>query len=193
MPADHYITPATAFRRTLGERDRRLRAARGAIVVIGVTPTRAESGYGYQQIGRPVGARLQGRAVRREAGARGGAPDGRSGKFLWNAGMFVMGARRWPPNWRSMPGARRRDARVRRSAGGQARAHLPQARFRCLRSRGGREEPQRAERARALSMARRGELGGAVGGAARSRRQRAHRQSDRARQEGVLARGGEGA
>ena len=89
MPADHYITPPTAFRRTLGDAIG-LAAARRAMVVIGVVPDRPEPGYGYQQIGRPVGRGFQvARFVEKpplETARRMVA----SGKFLWNAGMFVM-------------------------------------------------------------------------------------------------------
>jgi mannose-1-phosphate guanylyltransferase len=89
MPADHYITPATSFRRTLGDAVE-LAAARRAVVVIGVVPARPEPGYGYQEIGQPVGRGF--RVVRfvekppLEAARRMVA----SGKFLWNAGIFVM-------------------------------------------------------------------------------------------------------
>ena len=91
MPADHYITPLAAFRRTLSDAIA-LAATRHAIVVIGVVPDRAEPGYGYQQIGRPVGRGFEVvRFVEKpplEAARRMVA----SGKFLWNAGMFVMEA-----------------------------------------------------------------------------------------------------
>jgi mannose-1-phosphate guanylyltransferase/mannose-6-phosphate isomerase len=91
MPADHYITPLAAFRRTLSDAIA-LAATRHAIVVIGVVPDRAEPGYGYQQIGRTVGRGFEVvRFVEKpplEAARRMVA----SGKFLWNAGMFVMEA-----------------------------------------------------------------------------------------------------
>jgi mannose-1-phosphate guanylyltransferase len=89
MPADHYITPPAAFRRSLGDAIK-LAAARRAVVVIGVVPDRPEPGYGYQQIGRPAGRGFEVvRFVEKpplEAARRMVA----SGKFLWNAGMFVM-------------------------------------------------------------------------------------------------------
>jgi mannose-1-phosphate guanylyltransferase len=89
MPADHYIKPPTAFCRTLGDAIA-LATTRRAVVVIGVVPDRPEPGYGYQQIGRKVGRGFE--VVRfiekppLEAARRMIA----SGKFLWNAGMFVM-------------------------------------------------------------------------------------------------------
>jgi mannose-1-phosphate guanylyltransferase len=53
MPADHYVTPAAAFQRTLREAVT-LTASHAAIVVIGIKPTRPETGYGYLKIGKPV-------------------------------------------------------------------------------------------------------------------------------------------
>ncbi len=92
MPADHIITPAAGFRRTIAAA---IELARGhdSIVMIGITPTRAEPGYGYQQIGRRVGAgfRVE-RFVEKPAPANAERMV-RSGKFLWNAGMFVMSNR----------------------------------------------------------------------------------------------------
>ncbi|MBV8359107.1 MAG: NTP transferase domain-containing protein [Deltaproteobacteria bacterium] len=53
MPADHYVTPAAAFQRTLREAVM-LAASHAAIVVIGIKPTRPETGYGYLKIGKPI-------------------------------------------------------------------------------------------------------------------------------------------
>jgi mannose-1-phosphate guanylyltransferase len=53
MPADHFVTPAQAFQGTLLDAIW-LAAAHSAIVVIGVKPTRPETGYGYLKIGKPV-------------------------------------------------------------------------------------------------------------------------------------------
>ena len=122
MPADHYVTPAAAFQRTLGDA-MRLAAINPAIVVIGIKPTRPETGYGYLKVGCAVSLPLTRRSkplVRFFAGegkGEGSARDGsdgkagaafkldrfvekpaaaaarnmmRSGKYLWNAGMFVM-------------------------------------------------------------------------------------------------------
>ncbi|MDO8431116.1 MAG: sugar phosphate nucleotidyltransferase [Candidatus Binatus sp.] len=89
MPADHYITPADGFRRTLGDAIG-LAAALDSIVVLGITPTRAESGYGYQKIGAKVGRGFKvERFVEKPAPALARRMV-RSGKYLWNAGMFVM-------------------------------------------------------------------------------------------------------
>ncbi|HYL60540.1 MAG TPA: sugar phosphate nucleotidyltransferase, partial [Candidatus Acidoferrales bacterium] len=92
MPADHLIAPATGFRRTLASAIA-LAEARDAIVVIGITPARAESGYGYQKIGARVGNGFRvDRFVEKPAPALARRMV-RSGRYLWNAGMFVMSTR----------------------------------------------------------------------------------------------------
>jgi mannose-1-phosphate guanylyltransferase len=89
MPADHYIMPPGAFRRTIVQAIG-LAAENPAIVVVGVPPTRAESGYGYQQIGRSLGRGFKvARFVEKPPPAMAQRMV-RSGRFLWNAGMFVM-------------------------------------------------------------------------------------------------------
>ena len=118
MPADHYVTPAAAFQRTLDEAVG-LAATRSAIVVIGIKPTRPETGYGYLKIGKPV--KRAGASVKILLGDQKGKEATqlrfevadlafkldrfvekprvaialrmiRSGSYLWNAGMFVMSA-----------------------------------------------------------------------------------------------------
>jgi len=116
MPADHYVTPAAAFQRTLDEA-LGLAATRSAIVVIGIKPTRPETGYGYLKIGKPV--KRAGASVKILLGGQKEATQQRcevadlafkldrfvekprvaialrmirSGSYLWNAGMFVMSA-----------------------------------------------------------------------------------------------------
>jgi len=89
MPADHYIHPAAAFRRTLAA-GLQLADRGGAIVIIGVAPSRPDSGYGYLEAGAalPGGFKVK-RFVEKpsEAVARSMV---RSGRFLWNAGMFLI-------------------------------------------------------------------------------------------------------
>ncbi|MGH7815359.1 MAG: mannose-1-phosphate guanylyltransferase [Candidatus Binataceae bacterium] len=89
MWADHLIQPAAGFRRTMAAAIRLARTCE-AIVAIGVTPTRPETGYGYQEIGaRADGGYRVARFVEK--------PDAvaakrmvESGKYLWNAGIFAM-------------------------------------------------------------------------------------------------------
>ena len=68
MPADHYITPLAAFRRTLSDAIA-LAATRHAIVVIGVVPDRAGARLRLSANRTARRARLRGRALRREAAA----------------------------------------------------------------------------------------------------------------------------
>jgi mannose-1-phosphate guanylyltransferase len=92
MPADHYIYPAAAFRRTLAAGLRL--AARddsgGSIVVIGVSPTRPDSGYGYLQLGEKLAGGFQVRKFVEKPSPAVARSMVRSGKFLWNAGMFMI-------------------------------------------------------------------------------------------------------
>jgi len=91
--ADHVIPDQAAYSRTLHEAVRC--AASGSIVVLGIRPTRAETGYGY---------------VLGQAEANGPAsvaqfvekPDAvtaerylADGRYLWNSGMFVLRASVW--------------------------------------------------------------------------------------------------
>jgi mannose-1-phosphate guanylyltransferase len=89
MPADHYVTPATGFRATVASAIA-LAAVNDAIVVVGVAPTRPETGYGYQQIGSAVGAGYKVDRFVEKPGPERARQMVKSGKFLWNAGIFVM-------------------------------------------------------------------------------------------------------
>jgi mannose-1-phosphate guanylyltransferase len=89
MPADHYMTPPAGFRSTVASAII-LAASDDAIVVIGVTPTRPETGYGYQKIGGAVGAGFKvDRFVEKPVPSRARQMV-KSGSFLWNVGIFVM-------------------------------------------------------------------------------------------------------
>jgi mannose-1-phosphate guanylyltransferase len=89
MPADHFIEPAAEFRATLADAVA-LAREHPSIVAIGVPPTRAETGFGYQKIGPAVGSGFKvARFVEKPAAARARRMVA-SGGYLWNAGMFVM-------------------------------------------------------------------------------------------------------
>lgn len=89
MPADHYITPAKAFRGVLAAA-LKLAAHEPAVVVIGVPPTRPETGYGYQEVGDRVGAGYRVRRFVEKPTLAAAKKMVGLGRFLWNAGMFVM-------------------------------------------------------------------------------------------------------
>ena len=93
VPADQTVTDGAAFRDAVAQAIRI--AADGAICILGITPDRPETGYGY---------------VRAEAAASGAArverfvekPDAQTaarylaeGGYYWNSGIFVLRASAW--------------------------------------------------------------------------------------------------
>jgi mannose-1-phosphate guanylyltransferase len=99
LPADHHIARPAAFRDALGAAARV--AASGAIVTVGVKPTRPETGYGYLKVGRAVDGKvrlkkgLAPRAVERFVEKPDVATAERylaDGAYLWNSGIFAFRA-----------------------------------------------------------------------------------------------------
>ncbi len=107
LPADHYISDAAAFTDVL---ERSLAAAAaGDLVTVGIQPTRAETGYGYLELGDDMGsngdvgsndeggtqmngeARRVHRFVEKPEKARA-EQFVASGRYLWNSGMFFFRA-----------------------------------------------------------------------------------------------------
>lgn len=91
LPADHFIADETAFRGCI---ERAIRTAeKGYITTLGIAPTRAETGYGYIELGPAIEPGVH--AVERfvEKPDRERAERYVAGKrHLWNAGMFVFQA-----------------------------------------------------------------------------------------------------
>lgn len=88
-PADQTVTDPAAFSRAL--RDAARAAADGAIVILGVTPDRPETGYGYIRAGADD-------AVERFVEKPDAATAARylaEGGYYWNAGIFVLRASVW--------------------------------------------------------------------------------------------------
>lgn len=129
LPSDHVIAKPGEFRRVL-------RAAcrwawtEGRSVVVGLAPTRAETGYGYVRRGGLAGG-AKGRAIYRierftekpdRATARRYLA---SGKHLWNGGMFIWRASTLLANLeRFQPRMARQLARIARAGGVRAGATL---------------------------------------------------------------------
>jgi mannose-1-phosphate guanylyltransferase/mannose-6-phosphate isomerase len=87
-PADQTVTDAAAFNAALARAVQA--AAGGAIVILGVTPDRPETGYGYIRAEGPRVAQFVEKpdlATAEQYLARGG--------YFWNAGMFVLKASVW--------------------------------------------------------------------------------------------------
>ena len=96
LPSDSYIRDAAGYR-TIVEAALRLASTPGNLVVLGIPPTRPETGYGYIERGgvasHPCGVPAY--AVKRFT-EKPGLPDARkylaSEDYLWNAGMFFWRA-----------------------------------------------------------------------------------------------------
>ena len=91
LPADHHIADEDAFVAVLR---RGLAAAEGgAIVTVGIEPTRPETGYGYLEVGDAVGEGIHGARRFVEKPNRQRAEQFlAAGNFLWNSGMFLFRA-----------------------------------------------------------------------------------------------------
>lgn len=92
-PADHTIAHAVAFNSAIHDAIRQ--SAEGTVVILGVTPDRPETGYGYIQA---VVASTPTLVVERFV-EKPDAPTAQQyleeGGYYWNAGMFVLKASVW--------------------------------------------------------------------------------------------------
>ncbi len=93
FPSDHVITNEKRFRDDI-QRATEIAAKGANIVVIGIRPTRAETGYGYIEAGRESQKGvLQVRRFTEKPTAEVAEDFVKAGNFFWNSGMFVWGAR----------------------------------------------------------------------------------------------------
>ena len=93
FPSDHVIGDEPRFLKVI-ERGLALAASGDVMVVLGITPTRAETGYGYIETGAE--GEKDGVHVRRftEKPSRNKAEEFvASGNYYWNSGMFLWSAR----------------------------------------------------------------------------------------------------
>ena len=91
VPADAHVADEGGFARAL---ERALQAAAaGSIATIGIEPTRAETGYGYLQLGEELGNGVRKVAAFVEKPTIERAERfARDGQHLWNCGMFCFRA-----------------------------------------------------------------------------------------------------
>lgn len=92
LPADHRVADDEAFRRALTVAEAEARS-HDRVLTLGVRPTRAESGYGYLELGEVLDAESGVRRVVRFTEKPDPATAERfaaSGDHLWNAGIFVF-------------------------------------------------------------------------------------------------------
>jgi mannose-1-phosphate guanylyltransferase len=92
FPSDHVVKNEAAFCATL-ERGIELASGDGTMVVLGIRPTRAETGYGYIEVGGEAanGSRRVRRFTEKPNSARA-EEFLASGNFLWNSGIFLWKA-----------------------------------------------------------------------------------------------------
>lgn len=93
FPSDHVIADEETYRETL-ELGIDIAADGENIVVLGVRPTRSETGYGYIEVGAPAPSQsLRVRRFTEKPDADRAAEFLQAGNYLWNSGMFLWSAR----------------------------------------------------------------------------------------------------
>ncbi|MFZ3212195.1 MAG: mannose-1-phosphate guanylyltransferase [Terriglobales bacterium] len=93
FPADHVIADEKAFRKAV-ERAAEIAAAGENMVVMGIKPTRPETGYGYIETGEPTGDGVH--RVKRfteKPNQEKAQEFVDAGNYYWNSGMFIWSAR----------------------------------------------------------------------------------------------------
>jgi mannose-1-phosphate guanylyltransferase len=105
MPADHFIGDEPAFRGALSAAASRAAKA-GSLVTLGIRPNRPETGYGYIEVSAKIGNEpLAVSQFVEKPDLRTAARYLESGRFLWNAGMFIFTAKAGMEAFsRAMPG-----------------------------------------------------------------------------------------
>jgi len=93
FPSDHVIADEARYRETLG-RGIEIAAGGANIVVLGIRPTRAETGYGYIEAGSTLqGDILRVRRFTEKPDSQKAAEFMAAGNYFWNSGMFLWSAR----------------------------------------------------------------------------------------------------
>jgi len=87
-PSDHMVTDVAAYSTAVRQAARM--AAEGAIVVLGISPDRPETGYGYIHANS---AEVLEFVEKPDVGTAQGYLD--AGDYYWNSGMFVLRASNW--------------------------------------------------------------------------------------------------
>ncbi len=93
FPSDHVIADEARFRADV-QKAARLAIEDGTMVVMGIQPTRAETGYGYIEAGKEItGGIRQVRGFKEKPDAATAEQFFAAGNYFWNSGMFVWSAR----------------------------------------------------------------------------------------------------
>ena len=91
FPADQVVVDGGSFRRTL-VRAIELAAAGPNIVVMGIPPSRPETGYGYIETGEKAGDHIRVRRFTEKPSHEKAEEFLAAGRYYWNSGMFVWSA-----------------------------------------------------------------------------------------------------
>jgi len=92
LPSDHYIKDEAAFRATL-KKAVNVAMGKDTLVLLGVVPTRPETGFGYIELGERCDEFVcKVKGFREKPAAEQAQKLLASGNFLWNAGIFVWKA-----------------------------------------------------------------------------------------------------
>lgn len=93
FPSDHVIADEQAYRATI-EHGAQFASEGENIVVLGIRPNRAETGYGYIEVGSLFkGDALRVRRFTEKPNAEKAATFVAAGNYFWNSGMFLWSAR----------------------------------------------------------------------------------------------------
>jgi mannose-1-phosphate guanylyltransferase len=93
FPSDHVIADEKNYRATI-ERGIKIAASGENIVVLGIRPTRPETGYGYIEAGSVfAGDALRVRRFTEKPDVEKAASFVAAGNYFWNSGMFLWSAR----------------------------------------------------------------------------------------------------
>jgi len=93
FPSDHVIGDENRYRQIL-EKGIAIAAADENIVILGIRPTRAETGYGYIEADvTPKKEPFRVHRVTEKPDAEGAAKFLAAGNYFWNSGMFLWSAR----------------------------------------------------------------------------------------------------
>lgn len=94
LTADHLIEPLDSFAGTLGQAFALAEARDDALVTFGVVPDHPATGFGWLELGEPLGAGSRVRQFREKPTLSRAAEYLAAGpsRYLWNSGMFVWRA-----------------------------------------------------------------------------------------------------
>ena len=92
FPSDHVVGDPASFRETISQAVN-VAAAGEHIVVLGIRPTRVETGYGYIEAGTACGDALRVKRFTEKPDAKRAEGFLSAGNYYWNSGMFVWSAR----------------------------------------------------------------------------------------------------